>query len=701
MSNSGETIPLVSTKVKNSATFISVDIDPLNPFNEDYKERENFWEQVIECFDRESKINPEITWIKVETRLRLELLKKRYNDPDIPDSEKSDVLVVLMTAVYERFKNYVTEHNQLEMLDSFVSQLSDFADILLQEDFNGFSIFPLTNPDPEIYDANPKTHKSLYAGLLKINNSNKSETTILHLAAENGLCEIAQKYLMLYPNSVCRKDYPEDGTRRRMAVEIALDKKNDKLCSLLMKSMLNERVRDLFANESLSTPGQYSLGDLIMSGSMKETVLAVLDSCINPDFPYIIRDEQQKKKEEEAWSKMPQLPLRFNFFFRILDGDSEGRPAKIFKNSNDQGLINPDFKHLTKSPLYIIANYANFADKLDPIRHPLVRQLVRQKWNNYGSTSIMMKFAVYLLFLLFMSFAFILHASSINPFDNISKLDKFRNVSQVIVALLTIVYLFSAISEFCKDPFVYMKSYYYMVHSIGLLLVIVLIPLHFYTDPSVTRAVGSVAYFINFICVFQYFLTSESYGIYTKTFAMIIYTDIKKFSVVFCVVLFAFSGSIFLAISASTAFDVNNTRTYWSVLLKGMRAISEGKEFADDYSGYHILLLFLILSSMFAIIVIMANILIGQLSFRFEMAQQDATIQLDIDKAKMITHIERSWFKTHNKRIKYYKDGIFVSRIDMFNDLLQDWDLLQSEGDDKTKSVIQNMMEKRILKKKN
>ena len=61
---------------------------------------------------------------------------------------------------------------------------------------------------------------------------------------------------------------------------------------------------------------------------------------------------------------MPQMPLRFNFYFRILDGDSEGRPAKIFKNGNKQGVLNQDFKHFTKSPLYVISNYANLDDSL-------------------------------------------------------------------------------------------------------------------------------------------------------------------------------------------------------------------------------------------------------------------------------------------------------------------------------------------------
>ena len=42
-----ETVPLVNTNISSLTTGVVIDIDPLNPFNEDYKVRENFWEQVI------------------------------------------------------------------------------------------------------------------------------------------------------------------------------------------------------------------------------------------------------------------------------------------------------------------------------------------------------------------------------------------------------------------------------------------------------------------------------------------------------------------------------------------------------------------------------------------------------------------------------------------------------------------------------
>ena len=47
---------------------------------------------------------------------------------------------------------------------------------------------------------------------------------------------------------------------------------------------------------------------------------------------------------------------------------------------------------------------------------------------------------------------------------------------------------------------------------------------------------------------------------------------------------------------------------------------------------------------MAAIIVVLSNILIGQISFRYEKAVEDATVQSDIAKAKIICKIEKSRF---------------------------------------------------------
>lgn len=49
--------------------------------------------------------------------------------------------------------------------------------------------------------------------------------------------------------------------------------------------------------------------------------------------------------------------------------------------------------------------------------------------------------------------------------------------------------------------------------------------------------------------------------------------------------------------------------------------------------------------NMFVIIVILVNILIGQLSYRYETAIEEAEIQYSIDKAKFITRLEKSRFR--------------------------------------------------------
>ena len=49
-----------------------------------------------------------------------------------------------------------------------------------------------------------------------------------------------------------------------------------------------------------------------------------------------------------------------------------------------------------------------------------------------------------------------------------------------------------------------------------------------------------------------------------------------------------------------------------------------------------------IILNMFIIIVVLSNILIGQISFQYSAAQAEASIQKDIDRAKLITGLDRS-----------------------------------------------------------
>ena len=49
--------------------------------------------------------------------------------------------------------------------------------------------------------------------------------------------------------------------------------------------------------------------------------------------------------------------------------------------------------------------------------------------------------------------------------------------------------------------------------------------------------------------------------------------------------------------------------------------------------------------NMLVVLIMLVNMLIAQLSWRYEQAQNDAAIQYDIDKTVMVTKLERSYFK--------------------------------------------------------
>ena len=70
--------------------------------------------------------------------------------------------------------------------------------------------------------------------------------------------------------------------------------------------------------------------------------------------------------------------------------------------------------------------------------------------------------------------------------------------------------------------------------------------------------------------------------------------DIKQFIIIIAFVALAFSGSIYLAMSAALAFD-ENFGNFWDVLLQEIRAMFEGKEFSDSYAQYHVALTLFVL----------------------------------------------------------------------------------------------------------
>ena len=79
-------------------------------------------------------------------------------------------------------------------------------------------------------------------------------------------------------------------------------------------------------------------------------------------------------------------------------------------------------------------------------------------------------------------------------------------------------------------------------------------------------------------------------------------------------------------------------------------------------------MIILIVLNMGTIIVVLSNILIGQLSSRYTIAQEQAEIRYSIDKAKYITKVEKGRFKWMVRAYMGQNDKIVLARIS-FNEL--------------------------------
>lgn len=625
-----------------------------NPFNEDFS-NSDFWDEVTELFGD----GKEIGWSTALNKVRVSNIQQRCR------LEKKDPLVFLLTDVHDEYVKYA---NDPQIMSSFKQQLSEFANIIITEDYQ--STFDQKN--------------RIYAWPLDIHNEGKK--TILHLVAERNLTEIAEIYIGFYPGLVYE---PTSGQGLdRLPLELSLLKRYDDVSSFLAKHMLHERVRDLFeSNETFDA--RFQLADIIKDPTMKQTVITILDCCVNADWPYVPVKSGQRK--EEAWSKIPDMPLRYHFYYRLLDGDQKSEPAKI----NNE--MNPEFDHWSPSCLQLLADSPHGEDA---ISHPVIRMLVNRKWEKFGRSKIRLHFLQYVTFLIIMGIALFADTGSHDHRKYTTSLDYFRGTCEILTLCFALFYLVSEIDQMEKERVSYWKDPFNYLDLIGLILIALIVPLR-YTDHSKAEfAVAGVAFLVNCLRVFKYFPAFKQLGVYSKTFAQIIYYDITKFAVLYVIVLFAFTGFVFMSLKAvAVGKPGTDSLSFWKVLLKEVRALAEGNPFDESYDAYSVGVIILIMINMFVIIVILVNILIGQLSYRYETAIEEAEIQYSIDKAKFITRLEKSRFRNRNARMAHYVEGDYVSDDTLVSELLQDWVKLRSGKTDDSKSAIKTMMSK-VLKTK-
>lgn len=647
------------------------DFFPNNPFGESFDE--SFWKSVFDLYqDGEGEKN----WAEALSEVRVSFLTEKFK------KSGQDVIFGLMT-VYDNFYNEAVRQDQLELLPSFIQQLSELVNLILNKD----------------YDQSKKSgRKSTYSKFVKCTDSKK---TVLHLAAERNLKQIASHLISLYPGQCYIKSSGTIG--KKIALELALTEYHDSTAALLIHNMLNERVRQLFQFDEAIGRCKFSFAAIAGNEKMKDTVLAVLDCLINPDFPYV--PVPPGEETEAAWSKIPDMPMRYHIYYLLLDGDDNGRPAKIKDVKTGKFVKNKDFNQSTKSALQQIAE-SPYND--DIIVHPAIRLLVQRKWKEYGHFRIKMQCVFYLIYLLLMSLAFFLSINDNNRANYSTTKNKIRGVCEALTLIISVIYFISEIDQMFKERLMYWKDFYNYMDLLGLSLVIALLPIKWLTVDMITGTpsavewiCASIAYLVNFLRVIKYFPAYRQIGVYAKTFAKILYTDISKFFLLYSVVMAAFTGSVILALKASKDGFSKAGLTGWLVLLQEIRALTEGQGFHDSYAGvFSVGLIILLMVNMFVVIVMLTNILIGQLSYRYENALDNAKIQYDIDKTKTLTRMENSRFKCWNSRVKYYVDAAYITETAVVQELLNDWEsIAPAKFNDDGKESVRSLMKKFCSKK--
>jgi len=119
---------------------------------------------------------------------------------------------------------------------------------------------------------------------------------------------------------------------------------------------------------------------------MKKSVVAILDQMVNPQWPNLPKrkDNYDNREEREgiegAWSTIPDDPFNYRLYYHILDGDEAGRPPKVMASEGNKLTDNEYFNWHDKSCLHYIAKSNN----KEALQHPVVRMLIKTKWQSYG-----------------------------------------------------------------------------------------------------------------------------------------------------------------------------------------------------------------------------------------------------------------------------------------------------------------------------
>nr|XP_058942043.1 uncharacterized protein LOC131770347 [Pocillopora verrucosa] len=598
----------------------------------------NFWKKVHQ------KQNEGFSWTRAMDDVCVECMIQKYKDSGQMAREDPALLMLKQWPAAKQYKNNPEDLSGLEQM------VNRYLEVLLDSEVNS--------------DNRYETFRD---------KTDRRKKTLLHYAAELGFLHVTKTLVKRYPLLLSMKTVEPVKTKRGLVpLDLALLAENDNVAAYLVQMMHLESVQSLFSwrpeDSANPQPSFFSFKSIVENPNMKKTVVAVLDQMVNPHWPYLPKLKETYQTDEEmegiegAWRTITDDPLEYHFCYHILDGDEGGRPPLLLQSNGEVQTINEHFNPRDKSCLHVIAKSKN----MEALQHPVVRMLVKTKWKSYGRFFLSLQAALYVIFLLFLSYS-LLHASTkLDPTQYRDAGDSFRGFCEIVSLVVVTFYFGEEINQMCIERQSYFMEWMTLFDWLGLLLVLCIIPLR-YAGSKAQWTIASLAILFNFLRIFKFSSVTRTTGLYTKTLAKIIQQDLTRFMAVFAVVFLPFCGALFLSLRCSG--QNHQFSGIGDVFLSGLRALSDQRPIAEDYSNFNWLSILLMLAYMGTVLVILLNILIAQMSTTYIQAKKVARVEYDVDRILQLTRMER--FPFLNLRVKYYKEGEWISEKKLAEELLE------------------------------
>ncbi|XP_063404047.1 uncharacterized protein LOC134687572 isoform X3 [Mytilus trossulus] len=182
----------------------------------------------------------------------------------------------------------------------------------------------------------------------------------------------------------------------------------------------------------------------------------------------------------------------------------------------------------------------------------------------------------------------------------------------------------------------------------------------------------SVAYLLWVFRIFKYAAVFRQTGAYAQILWRILAHDFIQFTIVFLVILLAFSGSFILSLKGEHSIELHSeTSSFWKILFLGVRILIEAERIIE-YTELRPMSCIIMVMFLFTCCVILLNILIAQLSDTYQNVQQDAQRGLEVNRAWIVARVElNSLYLGKDHRTSHYRESEHITDV---REVLERWE---------------------------